>query len=74
MNSDCYQGQPVALRGRVPVSVIGKVAKGDLLVSSDTAGCAVSVGKDKNYGPAIFAKSLNDKDDDGVGQIEAVIL
>ena len=74
MNSDCYQGQPVALRGRVPVSVVGKVAKGDLLVSSDTAGCAVSVGKDKSYGPAIFAKSLNDKDDDGQGQIEAVIL
>ena len=74
MNSDCYQGQPVALRGRVPVSVVGKVAKGDLLVSSDTAGCAVSVGKDKSYGPAIFAKSLNNKDDDGQGQSEAVIL
>ena len=74
MTADFYQGQPVALRGRVPVSVIGKVAKGDLLVSSDTAGCAVSVGKDKTYGPAIFAKSLNDKDDDGIGQIEAVIL
>jgi hypothetical protein len=74
MNSDCYQGQPVALRGRVPVAVVGKVAKGDLLVSSDTPGCAISVGNDKKYGPAIFAKSLNDKDDDGQGTIEAVIL
>jgi hypothetical protein len=74
MNGDCYQGQPVALRGRVPCNVIGKVAKGDLLVTSTTPGCAISVGKDKKYGPAVFAKSLNDKDDDGIGQIEAVIL
>lgn len=74
MNSDCYQGQPVALRGRVPVIVIGKVAKGDLLVSSDTPGCAVSVGKDKSHGASVFAKSLNDKGDDGIGQIEAVII
>jgi hypothetical protein len=74
MNADCYQGQPVALRGRIPVNVIGKVAKGDLLVTSTTPGFAVSVGTDKTYGPAVFAKSLNDKDDDGQGQIEAVII
>jgi hypothetical protein len=74
MNADFYQGQPVALRGRVPCKVIGKVAKGDLLVSSTTPGCAVSVGKDKSYGPSVFGKSLNDKDDDGIGTIEAVIL
>jgi hypothetical protein len=74
MNADFYQGQPVALRGRVPCKVIGKVAKGDLLVSSTTPGCAVSVGKDKSYGPSVFGKSLNDKNDDGIGTIEAVIL
>ena len=74
MNADCYQGQPVALRGRIPLNVIGKVAKGDLLVTSTTPGFAKSVGKDKTYGPAVFAKSLNDKDDDGQGQIEAVVL
>ena len=74
MNADCYQGQPVALRGRVPVNVIGKVKKGDLLVSSSTSGYAISVGTDKTHGPAVFAKSLSDKDDDGIGQIEAVIL
>jgi hypothetical protein len=74
MNADCYQGQPVALRGRIPLKVVGKVAKGDLLVTSTVAGYAISVGKDKSFGPAVFAKSLNDKDDDGQGQIEAVVL
>jgi hypothetical protein len=74
MNADYYQGQPVALRGRVPVNVVGKVAKGDLLVTSNVAGYATSVGRDGSYGVAVFAKSLNDKTDDAPGQIEAVIL
>lgn len=74
MNADCYQGQPVALRGRIPLKVIGMVAKGDLLVTSTVAGYAISVGKDKSFGPAVFAKALNDKDDVGQGQIEAVVL
>jgi hypothetical protein len=73
MNAE-LNGVSVALRGRIPINVIGKVTKGDLLVSSTTPGYAISVGTDKIHGPAIFAKSLNDKDDDGTGQIEAVIL
>lgn len=73
MNAELV-GVAIALRGRVPVNVIGKVTKGDLLVSSTTPGYAISVGTDKIHGPAIFAKSLNNKDDDGTGQIEAVIL
>jgi hypothetical protein len=32
------------------------------------------VGKNANYGVAVFAKALQDKDDDGVGTIEAVII
>lgn len=73
MNAE-LDGVAIALRGRIPVNVIGKVAKGDLLVTSTTPGCAVSVGNDKTYGPAVFAKALNNKDNDGIGQIEAVIL
>jgi hypothetical protein len=73
MNAD-NEGQPVALRGRVPVHVIGPVKKGDLLVTSDSPGYAVSVGKNANYGVAVFAKALQDKDDDDVGTIEAVII
>lgn len=67
-------GLPVALRGRVPVDVIGRVRKGDLLVTSGSSGYAASVGKNANYGVAVFAKALQDKDDDGVGTIEAVII
>lgn len=73
MNAE-LDGVAIALRGRIPVNVIGKVTKGDLLVTSTTPGCAVSVGNDKTYGPAVFAKALNNKDNDGIGQIEAVIL
>lgn len=73
MNAE-LDGVAIALRGRIPVNVIGKVTKGDLLVTSTTPGCAVSVGNDKTYGPAVFAKALNNKENDGIGQIEAVIL
>jgi hypothetical protein len=73
MNAE-LDGVAIALRGRIPVNVIGKVAKGDLLVTSTTPGCAVSVGNDKSHGPAVFAKALNNKENDGIGQIEAVIL
>ena len=73
MNTECL-GLPVALRGRVPVRVIGPVAKGDLLVSSDYPGAAVSVGKDRSHGAAIFAKALENKADADMGIIEAVII
>jgi len=73
MNAE-LDGVAIALRGRIPVNVVGKVTKGDLLVTSTTPGCAVSVGNDRTYGPAVFAKALNNKDNDGIGQIEAVIL
>lgn len=63
----------VALRGKVPVKVIGKVSKGDLLVTSDVAGHAVSVGKE-DYGASVIAKSLENKDDQGPGMIQAVVI
>ena len=65
---------PVALRGRVPVNVVGPVAKGDLLVTSDLKGHAVSVGSDTSYGAKVFAKSLDTNGDLGQKTIEAVIL
>lgn len=67
-------GQPVALRGKVPVKIIGKVAKGDLLITSAVPGFAMSVGGDKSHGAAIFAKSLDNKPDYDSGTIMAVIL
>lgn len=64
----------IALRGRVPVQVTGRIRKGDLLVSSHQRGIA---GKAswwvKLIRPsAIFAKAL--EDNDGTGVVEAVIL
>lgn len=67
-------GLPVALRGRVPVQVIGAVSKGDLLVTSSQAGFAQSVGQNLNYGQAVFAKSLVTDGRNGSKIIEAVII
>lgn len=67
-------GLPVALRGRVPVQVLGAVSKGDLLVTSTQAGFAQSVGQNNSYGAAIFAKSLVTDGSNGSKIIEAVIV
>ena len=63
----------VALRGKVPVKVIGTVRKGDLLVTSNTKGYAESVGK-VDHGASVIAKSLQDKDTKEIGMIMAVIV
>lgn len=67
-------GLPVALRGRVPVQVLGAVSKGDLLVTSAQAGFAQSVGQNNSYGAAVFAKSLVTDGSNGSKIIEAVIV
>jgi len=73
MNSG-QAGLPVALRGRVPVKLIGAVTKGDGLVTSSVAGYAQSVGRSRLYGQAVFAKALETNLDDGEKTIIAVIL
>ena len=72
--NDALDGQPVALRGRVPVQVQGFTRKGDLLVTSSIAGVAISIGRDTRYGAAVFAKALENKTTAEVGIIEAVII
>ena len=67
-------GLPVALRGRVPVQVIGAVSKGDLLVTSPQSGFAQSVGQNNSFGQAVFAKSLVTDGRNGSKIIEAVII
>jgi hypothetical protein len=70
MNSH-YVGQAVALKGRVPVLVIGPVMKGQRLRTSDTLGCAeVSRG----HGSYTFAIALFANDDPGIKLVECVIL
>ena len=67
-------GLPVALRGRVPVQVVGPVSKGDSLVTSSIAGHAQSVGRDRSYGQAVFAKAVETNLSPGEKIITAVIL
>lgn len=73
MNAES-DGLPVALAGRVPVNVIGKIKKGDRLVSSDVPGLAWALGEDDVYDArAIIGRSLEDKLDGDEGVIEAAI-
>jgi len=75
MNSDCTDGLPVALRGRVPCKVYGPVTKGDSLVTADNRpGFAVSIGKLHNYGQAVFAKSIETDLADGEKVITVVVI
>jgi hypothetical protein len=66
-------GQAVALRGKVPVKVVGAVQKGDLLITGSLAGHAeVATGE---FSPnAVFAKSLENKESTGPGTVYAVVL
>ena len=73
MNSG-ESGLPVALRGKVPVRVVGPVTKGDSLVTSTTLGVAFSIGRERVYGQAVFAKSLESNNSDGEKVILAVIV
>jgi hypothetical protein len=61
----------VALQGRVPCRVLGKVSKGDLLVSSAVPGYAI-VDNDAKVG-TVIGKALENKTDDGKGVIEVVV-
>ena len=74
MNEGEENGVPVALRGKIPVKVVGSVNKGDLLITSNTAGYATAA---KYYEPnpnAVFAKSLERDDRTEPRVIWAVIL
>ena len=67
-------GLPIALRGKIPLRVVGPVVKGDSLVTSIKPGCAISVGRDRSYGQAVFAKALESNGTESEKVIIAVIL
>ena len=62
----------VALQGRVPVKVVGKIQKGDLLVTSKIPGVAVSAGEDARTG-TVIGKALETYDSDHIGTIEVAV-
>ena len=72
MNSACPGIKTcVALQGRVPVNVIGAVAKGDMLVASSIPGYAV-VDNDPKVG-TVIGKAVGVKIDSDRGTVEAVV-
>jgi hypothetical protein len=62
----------VALQGRVPCKVVGKIRKGDLIVTSGITGVAVSAGSVASPG-TIIGKALENYDSDSIGKIEIVV-
>ncbi len=73
MNSHC-EGENVvalALQGRVPCNVIGKVAKGDMLVASNIPGHAI-VDSNPKVG-SVIGKALANKLDGERGIVEIVV-
>jgi hypothetical protein len=62
----------VALQGRVPVKVVGKISKGDLIVTSKITGVAVSA-KDNARTGTVIGKALQEYDSDHIGLIEVAV-
>jgi hypothetical protein len=80
MNAGLEGGTYIALKGRVPVKVLGPVRKGDKLIAAGN-GCAGSAHVIlKNMAiragsfPDTFAIALENSDDDGIKLVEAIIL
>lgn len=70
MNSELEGGTYVALKGRVPVKVIGRIKKGDELIAAND-GCATMAVP---HASGVFAIALESSDDNGVKIVEALIL
>jgi hypothetical protein len=69
MNSEA-EGQPIALKGRVPVRVSGVVVKGQRLVAGAAGTAIVSL----TPSPSVFAIALESSDELGIKLVEAIIL
>ena len=70
MNKDLEGGTYIALKGRVPVKVVGRIKKGEELIAADN-GCATMAVP---LSDRIFAIALETSDDEGVKVIEALVL
>ena len=69
MNAGLEGGQFVALKGRVPVKVVGSVKKGDRLVASD-GGCATAV----QIHADTFAIALETNENTDIKFVECLVL
>jgi hypothetical protein len=66
-------GQPIALTGRVPCRVKGKVKRGDILVTSDVEGVAQALDPMLFRHGCTFAKALGEWNDESEGIIEVIV-
>ena len=74
MNSEAGNDKthpPVALQGRVPCRVVGKIQKGDMLVTSSIPGVAIATSEPKIG--TVIGKALENYDNDHIGVIEVVV-
>ena len=62
----------VALQGRVPCKVVGKIRKGDILVTSGIPGVAVAAVGDVKVG-TVVGKALKEYDSDHIGLSEIAV-
>jgi len=72
MNDELEGGVHVALVGRVPCRVAGKIKKGDMLITSGIPGVAVAAVGDIKVG-SMIGKALEDYDSDHIGTIEVAV-
>ena len=70
MNKDLEGGTYIALKGRVPVKVIGRIKKGEDLIAADNGCATMSVP----HASGVFAVALESSDDTGVKIIEALVI
>jgi len=72
MNDGLEDGLPVALQGRVPCRVVGKIRKGDMLVASGIIPGVATAEKNPATG-SIIGKALENYDSQTTGIIEVVV-
>jgi hypothetical protein len=72
MNSEA-DGLPVALTGRVPCQVQGPVTKGQVLVTSETAGVAQAIDNSQYLPGCVIGKALEAINTNTIETIEVVV-
>ena len=72
MNSEA-DGLPVALTGRVPCQVQGPVSKGQVLVTSETAGVAQAIDNSQYLPGCVIGKALEAINTNTIETIEVVV-
>jgi hypothetical protein len=73
MNEGLVGGTAIALKGRVPVRIVGTVNKGDRLVASDIPGTAQRLDPDQYQPACIVGKALEAHNSDQIGTIEVAV-